>query len=345
MQENGMRQTGSDRRAVGMDLFRIILCLGVFVYHLTPVRCSSGPLSVNGFLVMSGFLVGVSVFCGCEFNTDIFYRKKCKRLLPMCVLAFLIAVVGRLVEGGVFPEWLPQQWGHFSPVRFVMHYNSPMWYMVVEILLLLLVPFFVFLSRVKYLLELYFAALVVVVYFLFTRVPDNTLFGAGLYYSPFVRSWQFLAGMLAGRYAIKWQIQQFSTSAVYKWSFGILFFLFIVSEIVLMVLKQNADLRGWNYSFSFDAITTIFYVIFIPGLYFAQTNISGRLSYLLAKGAALTYPVYLIHVVSRGACELIVGKFVGNVSYVIVACMTFCVSIVSAWGLLWADKRIQSMLK
>lgn len=340
-----MLGNGGDRRAVAIDLFRIVLCLGVFVYHLTPVRCSSGPLSVNGFLVMSGFLVGVSVFGGREFNTNLFYSKKCKRLLPMCVMAFLIAVVGRLVEGGGFPEWTSQKWGHFSAVEFVMHYNVPMWYMVIEILLLLVVPFFVFLSRVKYLLELYLSAMIVVVYFLFTRVPDNAMFGDGLYYSPFVRSWQFIAGMLAGRYAIKWQIQKFSTNCVYKLSFGILFLVFIVSEFALMVLKQSSDLHGWNYSFSFDALTTIFYVLLIPGLYFTHIKISPRLSYLLAKGAELTYPVYLIHVVARGACELIVDKTVGNVSYAIVACVTFGVSIVSAWCLLWADKRVQLMFK
>lgn len=73
----------SKGRSQIMDIFRIILCIGVVVYHYTPERCSTGPLMVNGFLVMSGFLVGFSIFSTKGLNVHYFFNSKCRRLLPI----------------------------------------------------------------------------------------------------------------------------------------------------------------------------------------------------------------------------------------------------------------------
>lgn len=345
MSENIIIPEPAGKRAALLDLFRIILCLGVFVYHLTPIRCSSGPFSVNGFLVMSGFLVGISVFGGRAFDSHAFYGSKCRRLLPMMMMAFLLAVIWKVIYQEACPPWSIEDWGNFSIVAYVRHFNTPMWYMVVEVILLLSVPFLVFMSRAKWRLELSFVALVIFVGFLFCQVPDNEMFGGGLYYSPLVREWQFLAGILAARYAHQWQIQRFTTEGWYKWSLGLLFTVFLISMGVLMVLKQTTDLNAWNYTFEFDAITTSFYVLLIPGLYYLRPQISRGMSHILARGAALTYPIFLIHVVARHVCEIVVTDIAGNVSYVIIAVITFIVSLIVAWGMLGLDQRIQGALK
>ena len=85
MLTNVTEKTGSSclNRAFLPDVLRIILCLGVFVYHLTPERCSSGPLSVNAFLVMSGFWVGVMVFSGRPFDSQVFFSKKLKKCVEI----------------------------------------------------------------------------------------------------------------------------------------------------------------------------------------------------------------------------------------------------------------------
>lgn len=335
----------SFQRAPLLDLFRIILCVGVFVYHLTPERCSSGPLSVNGFLVMSGFLVGFSVFSKPKFDAETFYRGKCWRLLPMAAMVFIAAVIFKLWIGEGTPNWTPAQWVNFSLVSFVEHYDVPLWYLAVECILLLVVPFFVFLTRVRCCFELCLLCDFLFVWFLFAQIPDNAPFGNGLYFSPLVRSWQFMAALLLGCYFAKGKLNLCVKHRGYKYLILILFVLFLIAEVILMILKQGADLNYWNYTFEFDVLTTAFYLILVPGIYSLRIDLPRIWGALLYWGAVLTYPVFLVHVVARDVCARLIGKFFGVVPHINIVCATFVVSLIAAGCLLWLDVRLQQLRK
>lgn len=133
-----------DNRALLLDLFRIILCLGVVVYHYTPERPSSGPLMVNGFLVMSGFLIGCSFLRNNVFDVSKFYAGKARRLLPML---FVVAVMSVVCYGQGKGYIVNGLYGKMTLVDFAKVYNVPLWYIVVECALLLAVPMFYWLYK------------------------------------------------------------------------------------------------------------------------------------------------------------------------------------------------------
>lgn len=186
-----------NKRAFLLDVFRIILCLGVVLYHYTPARPSIGPFMVNGFLIMSGFLIG-RMFISCpSFDVVRFYHNKAKRLLPMFAVALLMGVLWHGYTNTIKPEWTVSEWGNFSMIGWMSYYNTPLWYMGVEFAMLLIVPILYCIFQKKWLLIGFTLLTTIVTWSLYCQVPDNTIFGAGLYFSPFARCWQFVVGILS----------------------------------------------------------------------------------------------------------------------------------------------------
>ena len=345
MLTNVTEKTGSSclNRAFLPDVLRIILCLGVFVYHLTPERCSSGPLSVNAFLVMSGFWVGVMVFSGRPFDSQVFFSKKCRRLLPMLLIAFGLGVIYRFVEGNGF-FWMPrEQWGYFDMSQFFFYYNRPLWYMVIECILLISVPFMVFLARKKGLLEAAWIVAIVFAGWLFSQVAENAPFGQGLYYSPWARMWQFMAGLVAARYVLRMKDSPVVQGRAFKAVTLLLFAVFVVAIGLLMVLKQDRDLNYLNYTFRFDVVTTLYCVPLVAGLYLWRFRVSQGLSRVLAYGAELTYPVFLLHMVVYQSCELLVERSTVTVSHAAVVGATAVLTLLLSVLMLRMDRLVRAL--
>ncbi|MBR5876742.1 MAG: hypothetical protein IKZ10_07890, partial [Akkermansia sp.] len=70
-------------RSIFIDLLRVILCIGVVVFHYTYGNCCSGQFMVVGFFVLGGFLLGSSFEKMSDFNVNCYYSKKIKRLIPL----------------------------------------------------------------------------------------------------------------------------------------------------------------------------------------------------------------------------------------------------------------------
>lgn len=65
---------------------------------------------------------------------------------------------------------------------------------------------------------------------------------------------------------------------------------------ILSVVKQKETLNFWNYSFTFDLISTIFYISFIPCLFTCAVEVRSVWKKQFKYMAELTYPLFLIHV-------------------------------------------------
>ena len=249
MQSDAQKQIQPGQRAVLLDLFRIILCIGVVVYHYTPERPSSGPFMVNGFFVMSGFLLGVSFLSGKAFDVCRFYGNKARRLLPMFLFALVLGFWYRVRVGdGALPPGPEGEWWPFYPVKWLSYYNTPLWYMGVEFVLLFLAPFFCYLFAGKGRLELCTLGMALLTAFYFSRVPENAPFGNGLYYSPLARSWQFMTGIVVARLFAYIRSKGVAERPFFRWSTYALFAVFLVLGGVLMVVKQVKQLNYWNYT-------------------------------------------------------------------------------------------------
>lgn len=283
-------------RALLLDFFRIFLCIGVFVYHYTPERPSSGPLMVNGFLVMSGFFAGLYIRRRSVFDTVAFYTSKVRRLVPLMVVALLMGILWKAYMGQLQTAWVPEPWGKFSMTHWLMYFNTPMWYMSVECSMLLLVPFFYYLSTKKY--GILSCALVTTAFtsYLYLLIPGNNMFASGLYFSAVARCWQFVLGLVAADLCLHLQQKGGKDSALVRYATWPAALFFVITGIAFMVLKQESHLGWFNYSLPFDLMSTFFFVLLIPCLYLAKIQCSDALAGKVSYLAALTYPVYLTHV-------------------------------------------------
>lgn len=306
----------TQNRALALDFLRISLCAGVVLYHYTPVRPCTGPFMVIGFFVLGGFLLGTAFQRMTVLDSAAFFSHKGKRFLPMLAAAMLFSVLGKIYIGKGLPTAADFSWGNFSIPVFMKWYNTPTWYMGVELLLLLAAPLFFFLYHRKNGILLLFISCAAFTCFLFSQVPYAAKFGDGLYFSPVARCWQFVAGILAaqlvsGRYKVAFAPLSLSTVALRKIGGGITLLLstsYVILWVILAILKQDDDLHLWNYTFAFDTLTTLFFICFIPFLYKAQLPFSSKTVRIVTYTAGLTYPVYLLHHPMYHMAEQVFGR-------------------------------------
>lgn len=328
-------------RALLLDVFRIILCIGVVVYHFVWPRPSSGPFMVNGFLVMSGFLVGMMFRKRETLDVAAFYAVKVRRLLPLFLVALVLGIAYHVYDDSLLPEWSEGTWGCFRAADFLSHFNTPLWYMVVECMLLLAVPFFFFLHRSRWGIPCAALSFMLLTACLFAQIPYAAPFGKGLYYSPLARCWQFVLGIAAsGLYASLAQ-HQAQRSVFFRVATLLLFAIFVVVGGILMFVEQVKELEYWNYTFYFDLLTCCFYALLIPCLFAFTCKVGSRTAASVSYLALLTYPVFLIHVpVYKFTCDAI--ELYGYPEKWVYRVSAAAVTILLSSLLMWAEKRLLS---
>ncbi len=325
------------QRSPLLDILRVLLCSGVVFFHFTPIRPACGSYMVLGFFVLSGFLLGLHFERENEFDVAKFYSGKARRLLPVFVVAMLLAVIVKIfchfvkpVDFPLLPPYSSAEWGDFSLARFLGFYNAPAWFMATEFFMLLCAPvmFWVYKKRCGVFIML--LVCMAMSCFLYRQVPYSSDHACGLYYSPLVRSWQFVAGMAAARVLMSFSGKG---SACRKTMADIccvlLSLVFISLSVVLMIVKQREELNFWNYTFDFEMIVVLMFSLLIPLLHSRCVNVGGRVGRALTYAALLTYPVYLIHVPfylsCKGGLTVLFGEGLPNACLVIVTVLTMLV--------------------
>lgn len=335
LQCQGHVKGDSATRSSFLDIFRIILCLGVVVYHYTPVRPSSGPFMVNGFFVMSGFLLA-SVYVRKPFILEDFYGKKVLRLLPMFLAAIFLGVIFRAATGHPIPESF--SWGNFDIVSFCMYYDTPLWYMAVEFVLLLMAPFFIFIQQKK-ILGIFTLIITFIVSLLFLKVSPGSCFADGLYFSPFARSFQFLMGMYSAYIFAKYRDSKFFNSVFSKIITYVLFSIFLILAVFFMVVKQKEHMQYWNYSFMLTLLSSLFMAILIPFIYNFRLKFTIAWSQTLTYIALLTYPIYLFHVVVYQYVYVFLNDVLNMNNYSLVILLSVLFTIISSCLCMYVEKR------
>lgn len=292
-----MAQEKTTERSFWLDVLRVLLCTGVVVYHYTPERPSSGPMCVDGFFVLSGFLLAAG-FDRMQrrggMDVKAFYRSKAKRLLPTLfaslMLGLAFTITRNVVSGGqLLPGW---SGSNFRLATFMEYYNVPSWYMVSELAFLGLAPFLFFLyglgRKAVLVLVVVMAAYAAMLY---SNVPFAEPFGEDLYSQPQTRLWEFSAGILAWMLFARLQLRpwmKIATRALFSIAISLL--------AALAVIKQDTTLRSLNYTWYFDAAMTTMFMLLIPGLAKLGAPKGIQVQRIFTYAAALTYPVYLYHV-------------------------------------------------
>lgn len=330
------------KRSWLLDIFRIVLCIGVVVYHYRDDSPASGSFMVNGFMVMSGFLAGVMLLRTEQLDVVKFYQSKMKRLVPMLLFAFLFGVF--VVHGvrQIPPVWDDFAWGDFNVSKFMLQYNTPLWFMWVEFMMLFMVPFFFFLSKSRWGLYVFVAGATLLAVGLYMQVPYCAPFGKGLYYSPVARCWQFGVGILAAQLWGRIQRRELARRISFKCITACLFVLFMGVGVATMVLRQWKHFGCWNYTIDFDLLSVGFFALLIPCIFCYRAAASDKVAALLGHGALLTYPVFLLHIPIQTTVSCCLG-----VAPYAPTCQLYAVltTLAAAELLLWADSCVQRRLR
>ncbi len=310
-------------RSAKLDLLRILLCAGVFYSHFNgrPV-IALGSVCVMGFFVLSGYLMQASFYrMEAGFDTVGFYRAKAKRFLPLYALAIAFSYVAALFMDMrlevPFPQPAPDV-ADFSVFRYANLCNVPAWFMGCLCLFILIAPFLYYLHTRKGGIALLFAAAVAYTAFLYT-IHDGTSFTklgmqAALYYSPWARLWEFLAGMLACR--VFRSLSSSTRSRLWPYLCLVLAPL-LVGLVVWVSIHYN---RGYSLPNSFPLslmVIPMMALLVVMGDDHRAFS-SHRLTRAVAWAASLAYPVYLFQWPLVPIAMAVVGSFAPGCAYALV---------------------------
>jgi peptidoglycan/LPS O-acetylase OafA/YrhL len=293
---------GNDYRP-DIDGLRALAILAVLAFHVAPISMPGGFLGVDVFFVVSGFLITQQVLRSVRtkrFSLAEFYIRRARRLLPALlvtlaltsILGFLTlypieirALGAQILAGTWFSANILFWWqsGYFDTAGLgkpLLH----LWSLAVEEQFYLVQPLFLLicLKRRWPTAQIIFIALAASLALCLVFAQQK---GSLVFFSPFTRAWELLAGAMCvfyGRTCPKTETYRLVNLLYPTAFFGLLF-----SFIVIDKSKVN---EGW-WAITVVASTAI--LILLPQksklLYVA---LSSRFATAVGR---LSYPLYLIH--------------------------------------------------
>lgn len=308
-------------RAFGIDVLRLLCCIGIVCSHWVHGAAAIGPYFVIAFFVMSGFLLVPGFFQKSHVDFFNFYSKKSRQFLPMLLQALFLGFIMRMAsyclhpqDHTLLPQWSAQQWSHFDLVSFIYYYNGPCWYMVVEIYFLLSAPFLLSLitipqRQLRSALSLFFLLFAYLLSFSgYSHSEHYHRCANGFYFSPFCHLWEFFFGMVAYVVSVRLRPAQCLRPQHLRWISCILGGLAVGICLMLISLDEERDLGFLNYSLVFDSVVTLIFAALVMSLYYTQIAMRESVGKFLLFLSALTYPVYLTHGVVAVFCGYIMQK-------------------------------------
>jgi len=298
MRELGQEQRGKQQkreRAFWLDVLRVLLCAGVVVSHYVPEGPVSGRAAVDGFFVLSGFLLAGGferMQQGGGMNVCSFYQSKLIRLMPTLLasllLGFLCILARHFISSVPAPLYRPWLGSDFRLSVFLHYYNVPSWYMACECAFLALAPFLYYVyNGGKAWLYVLLAAAFAFTAALYFKIGLASPFARELYYEPQVRLWQFIAGLCAWRMFAKVQFASYKKAAAYM--------LFSLTAIIIVAATTIKQEHYWCRAFAFDTGMVLLFMTSIPASAKLPAPRGLHLRAAFAYLAALSYPVYLYH--------------------------------------------------
>ena len=339
-------------RSIFIDLLRVILCIGVVVFHYTYGNCCSGQFMVVGFFVLGGFLLGSSFEKMSDFNVNCYYSKKIKRLIPLYVIVLLLGVISIYAkkfllpsEYSFFPTFLPIEWENLNLAKLVQHYNATFWFMIPYFVFIIGGPFlwFCYKSGRSSGIHLLLLAFFGVALLMYCKINNGNILGGGckgLYYSSLYRMWQLIAGLSLAKIVFSRKICKFIKSTVNSKIVICFFLFFAIVAYYSMVTPESLFLGLASRTLVGDVLSVVFFSLLIPVFYFGNVKLPVSLVKLVSCSAALTYPLYLIHDIVFNFRRIPVILFDIILSEKLVCVLSFIVSIIVSIILLRIENKL-----
>ncbi len=207
-----------------LNLFKFALAFLTFLFHwrlsfsvvykneLIDNFIHVGHVAMNGFFILSGFLLYYIYSKKDFFNSDYlknFYLKRLIKILPSCyfitvVMYFLkffivheqTSWVAVLMQILLFQAYFPELFGLFL--------NGGLWFISVLVFLYFLFPLLCFITRSVKNLPLF--AISVYLLGIFPLIVDCYYYNGALYFLPYFRICEFVMGMITARFFINSKI-------------------------------------------------------------------------------------------------------------------------------------------
>ncbi len=279
-------------RNYGLDIFRILLCFSIVLFHYQGNWSCAGDKAVDGFLVLCGFCAAVSLNGkGGIGGWGTYYRKKCWRLVPPLLVAWLISPL--YCKSLTYPDVAALIENPTGELMHFMH-NPALWFMTSVFTFYAVFPLLVAARKRSILLWVGVACLLFALW-RSLQYPFASVNLDGLYFQPSFHLWQMLLGM----WCATWPVAQWR-----EWlrkvciAFGVMFSLacsFIGREGVLFL----------NFSFPGTAFASVIFALAFACTWHTEfPPIGARGKKLITMLSGMTYSLYLLHL----PCIHIVGR-------------------------------------
>ena len=293
------------RRALYLDVLRILACLGVLSFHYWGIHAGLGDACVLIFFVLSGYLSASTTPKDLSFIK--FYAKKALRLLPVLAICVVFSVMLN------FEHFLSciqsHKWWHYfvhlGQFRSLLEtYNVSIWFIFHYIFCILLLPILPKSSqRITLLLIIILSSVIV---FNHNSVSDVPFSRSPLYVTFCV----FLSGFIFRH--MRFSMGKSSNSIFLVLAAG------IILTIYLMSFRN--EYRGL-----FIVLLSFVWGWIIQQLSLIQYEANAVIN-VVQKIAGMTYSIYLLHcpvIFSKYSYFFLPKQYQYEVSIIIVICLSY----------------------
>ena len=286
-----------------IDGLRALAILGVIAFHAFPAKFKSGYTGVDIFFVISGFLISGIIFSSLEkdnFNYIEFYLRRIKRIFPALIIVLLacyvfgwfvlfadeFAQLGKHIGSGagfISNLMLWSESGYFDTVsesKPLLH----LWSLSVEEQFYIVWPFLI---SITYKRQFGFLSITIFAFlasFLFNLIGVYQQQDTMIFFSPFTRFWELMAGGILAYYNLH-KTEFFNRNSNLISLLG-----FIMVLLGLLVLRKHTAYPG--YRALLPVLGACFLIAAGPNAWINRFVLANK--FLVSIGL-ISYPLYLWH--------------------------------------------------
>lgn len=335
---------------------RFFFALFVFLSHLSFVKTDfalynwlkrnvffEGYLGVSFFFILSGFVLSYSYqskFLNRNISKKKFYFARFARIYPLYFLTLILAIpifyskvdtVNFLVNIFLLQSFFPFQNYFFS-------INPPSWSISDEMFFYLIFPFLIVLFRRYGFLKKMFLVILIILVFCVSIIPQE-LHKSFFYINPFVRSFDFILGILLYELYESKKLNHFFNS-VQKATVIEFFSIFL---FVIFFSLHNYISRTFRFS--------IYYWLPMSFFIFTFAQNKGILSRFLSKNilvflGEISYGFYMFHYLVISVGIIIRNSYFSNIDDITLSGIFLIITIISSsLSFIYFERAANSFIK
>lgn len=315
-----------------IDGLRSISVIFVIFFHAYPKIFPNGFIGVDVFFVISGFLI-TNLLIKQKMSINVllnFYARRICRIFPALIIVLLTSIViainylykdefinlSKYIFSGslFFSNFISMgEFSYFSIDSSLKPLNH-LWSLAIEEQFYILFPFIFFLKN-KYIfrgvLFLFVISFLSNIYHAYLNTNLLTL-----YYSPWTRAWELLAGSLLSLYISE---KNFKSKKILPYYFSYIGFLLLIFALI----SSTYDYR-YPGAIALIIVSATLFLIIPTEKSFIKTLISNNIFVFVGK---ISYPLYLWHFLFLGFSRVIYGNDLSHLIIFISLLTTFIFSI------------------